>query len=357
VKRLYVAISHHGYGHLAQTAAILERLFEARPDLDLVLRTALPEAVLAARIPHPFRHLRLPTDCNFVMRDALRIDLDASLAAYRAFHRDWAARVSEEARALAREAPDLVFSNVGYLPLAAAREAGVPALALCSINWADLFRHYLGHSPGADAILADMADGYDWARPFLRPEPAMPMPTLAQGRRLPPVVSRRPVRRAESRATLGLASDERAVLVGLGGIPHRLPMEAWPRLAGVRWWVPDDWAVRHPDARAFSDIGMTYPELLAACDALITKPGYGSYTEAVGAGVPVLTLPRADWPETPYLLEWLMAHGRARVIPEAVLESGRLEQDLAALWAMPEKPVPEMNGAAEAARIILEHLV
>jgi len=39
------------------------------------------------------------------------------------FHADWDARVSAEARLLRELGADMVFSNVGYLPLAGAQRA------------------------------------------------------------------------------------------------------------------------------------------------------------------------------------------------------------------------------------------
>jgi hypothetical protein len=56
--------------------------------------------------------------------------------------------VDREARLLAELQPDLVLSDVAYLPLAGAARAGIPALAMCSLNWAELFAHFFAASPG-----------------------------------------------------------------------------------------------------------------------------------------------------------------------------------------------------------------
>lgn len=352
--RLYAAISHHGYGHLAQTAPILNALADLAPGLDLIVRSALPTAVLARRVRAPFRHLEAATDCNFVMHDSLHIDLPASEAAYRAFHADWPRRVATEAEGLAALGVDLVYSNVGYLPLAAARAAGIPSVALCSLNWADIFAHYLGHRPGTGAMLDAMRAAYAGADRFLRPRPAMPMADLGNAFAIPPVAQAGRARQDELRAHLGLKRGDRIVLIGLGGIPHRLPVEDWPVLPGVTWLVPDEWGAARPDVRGFDATGMVYADLLASADALVTKPGYGSFVEAVRAGVPVLYLPRPDWPEAPYLIDWLRASGRAREIDAARLAAGRLQDDLEALWAMPVPAPIQADGAEVAARHLLD---
>ncbi|TCJ11972.1 hypothetical protein EZJ19_13495 [Parasulfuritortus cantonensis] len=353
MRRLYVAVSHHGLGHLAQTAPVLEALHARAPDLEFVVRSALAPETLAARLAMPFRHIAEASDCNLVMRDAIRADVPASLAAYREFHRDWPARVEAEARRLDDLGVDAVFSNVGYLPLAAAQRAGLASAAMCSLNWADIFRHYLGGEAGAAAILDVMVAAYAGADLFLRPQPSMPMADLDNTVAVPPVVQAGRVRRAELLDRLGLAAGDRLVLVGMGGIRYRPPVESWPCRRGLVFLVPDDWRADHPCTRALRDTGMVFRDVLASADALITKPGYGSYAEAAAAGVPVLTIPRADWPETPYLDDWLARVARMRRIDEAVLLNGELAAPLAALWAQAAPAPVVADGAAEVAGRLL----
>jgi hypothetical protein len=354
MKRLYVAVSHHGLGHLAQTAPVLNTLHELDPGVEFVLRTALPRATLELRLAMPFLHVQEPSDCNLVMHDAIRADGSASLAAYREFHHDWSRKVEIEARDLESLRVDAVFSDVGYLPLAAAQRAGLPSVAMCSLNWADIFRHYLGHEPEAVAILDHMVEAYAGARVFLRPEPSMPMADLANTAAIPPVVQAGLSRRRELIEKLGLASDDKLVLVGMGGIRYRPPVEQWPILPGVNFLVPDDWRANHPAMRTLNETGMVFRDVLASADALITKPGYGSYAEAAVAGVPVLTIPRLDWPESFYLNRWLMDKTCALEIREEQLLTGELAEPLDRLWAMPLKPQVRADGARVAAGILLE---
>jgi hypothetical protein len=57
-------------------------------------------------------------------------------------------RVDREARLLAELQPDLVLSDVAYLPLAGAARAGIPSVAMCSLNWAELFAHFFASETG-----------------------------------------------------------------------------------------------------------------------------------------------------------------------------------------------------------------
>ena len=342
---LFVDISSHGFGHLAITAPVLAALAEARPELRLTVRSALPGAKLRERIPHPFVHIDAASDFGYVMHDALSIDHAATADAYRAAHADWPARVAAEARLLERVRPDLVLSNVSYLPLAGAAACGLPSLAICSLNWADLFAHFFGHEPWAAPIHAQMLAAYRSAGTFVRITPAMPMSDLANTTRVGPVAT------CGRRHDLGLGSD-RAVVVALGGIAHHLPVDDWPRLPGVRWLVDGHWRCRHPEAMAWESFGLPFNDLLCSADAVITKPGYGTFTEAACNGVPVLYQRRGDWPEQECLIEWLHGHATCAEIDERQLRSGDLAGELSRLWSTAAAPRPAASGAAEAAALI-----
>jgi len=339
---LVVSISGHGFGHVAQTAPILNRLHERMPQLQLTVRSAVPLAHLRSRIKAPFEYLLSEGDIGMVMSSALDIRIEESCAAYRAFHADWDARVASEARLLGELGADMVLSNVGYLPLAGAQRAGIPNAALCSLNWADIYRHYCGD----DTISVQIHACYAGANAFLRATPSMTMEHLPNLVPVAPIAAVGNNRRDELDHHLRLSKQEKLVLVSLGGIASRLPIERWPRIDGVRWLVQQSWQVEHPDAIVIESLQMSFSDLLASSDALICKPGYGSFAEAACSGVPVLYVSRADWPESPALIEWLQQHGLCREVSRDALEQGNFAGVLKEIChaPRPEPVIPEGTG-------------
>lgn len=352
---LFADISAHGFGHLAQAAPVLNALAARCPALELTVRSALPEAILRERIHVPFKHLPAASDIGYVMFDAFDIDLAATAQAYRAFHADFAARVATEAALLRELAVELVFTDVAYLPLAGAARAGLPAVALCSLNWADLFVHFFGHEAWAAPLHAEMLAAYRSA-PFLRATPAMPMPALADTHAIGPVAVGAQARREELRAQLGAGETARLVLVSLGGIPTRLPVEHWPATPNLHWLVPAAWQPCRADMTAIEPLGWPFADLSASVDAVLTKPGYGTFVAAAVNGTAVLYLRRPDWPEQDVLIDWLHAHARAAEISATDLAHGRLAAALERLLARPAPPRPVANGAAQAAAFIAARL-
>lgn len=350
---LVVDISAHGYGHLAQAAPVVGALRRRLPGLRVSVRGDLEPEVVRARVGAPVEVVPGTLDVALAMASALEVLPRESHRRYRDLHRDWDRRVAAAARDLTRLGPDLVLADVPYLSLAAAARAGVPAAALCSLNWADLYHAYCAGMPGSEAIHHQAREAYRQAALFLQPRPHMPMADLERRRSIAPIVRTATPRRGEVRARLGLPGDHPLVLVGLGGLDLRLPVESWAPGLGAHWLVPGRWGVRRPDVTPLEDLALPFPELLASVDLVVTKPGYGTFAEAAALGLPVLYLERPDWPESPYLEAWLAAHVPAAALPRSALAGGGPADQAARMLAM-ERPNPlSFAGEEEAAELLL----
>ncbi|MCX7149267.1 MAG: hypothetical protein NTY05_07620, partial [Rhodocyclales bacterium] len=239
---------------------------------------------------------------------------------------------------------------------AAAAQAGIPAAGLSSINWADLFAHYFGAAPWAAEIHAQMLAAYNAGKGFLRVTPGLPMADLPQRHDIAPIARIGRPDRARLARLLDLDESGRWVLLAMGGMAFRLPVENWPRLPGLNWLVPDDWSIRRGDVRGFDTAALDFSALLASVDAVVTKPGYGTFVEAACSGIPILYLQREDWPETPHLAAWLATHARAQVLTRKQLMAGDLDEMLQGLWRAPAPAIPAANGAGQAARRLVKAL-
>lgn len=352
---LFTDISSHGLGHLAQAAPVLNALRQRLPDLRLTVRSGISRERLALRIAGEFAHIDAASDFGFVMDNALDIDLAASAARYRQQHSQWQATVEREAALLQEQKVDAVFSDVAYLPLAGAAAAGIPALAMCSLNWADMFQHYFGREPWAAPIHAEILAAYRSA-PFLRVTPGMAMENLPLRRPIGPIAALARRDRENVGRRLRIPLENRWGLVALGGIAHRLPLEDWPPIPGLTWLAPAAWGVKRDDVAAFDAADLPFSEVLAAADFVLTKPGYGTFVEASCLGVPVLYLRRPDWPEEPALLAWLHAHNRAVEISRQEAQHGDLAEALNHLQRLPAPPLPAATGVSDARNALLDLL-
>ncbi len=349
---LLVDISAHGLGHLAQSAPVVEALQSRVPGLKLTIRSALPIQQLKRRITTGFDHVPEARDIGFVMHNAVDIDLVSTAKAYRDFHRAWRERVVGETNWLKANRVDAVLTNVAYLPLAAAARAGLPSASLCSLNWADMFIHYFAAENWAAAIHGEILSAYKGADSFLRISPGLPMANLNRRRDIGPIgrLGRRD--RPGLSKRLGIAEGSRWILLAMGGMEFRLPVENWKCEPGIVWLVPHAWQVRRDDVRAFDNPDIDFSDVLASVDAVITKPGYGTFVEAARSAIPILYMERDDWPETQYLSAWLSKHARSQVIARDCLMTGDFIDALTQLWGKPVPAIALANGVNEAVDLL-----
>jgi len=123
---------------------------------------------------------------------------------------------------------------------------------------------------------------------------------------------------------LGLDPGQSLVLVAPGGVETRFELENWPVDQGIHWLVSEHWQVQHPNVSALEKTGLGVTDLVASCDAVLGKCGYGTVSECVVNATPLMYIPRPDWPEEQVLLQWLEAHNAAVPVEPTRLGCGEL---------------------------------
>jgi len=356
--RLWLAISGHGHGHLVQLIPLVRALQARYPALLVCVQSSLPASLLRQSFGNAIDIHAEAADFGMVMSGPMTVLPAQSAEAYRQFHQAWPEHLAAQLSLFRDFQPDLVIGDIPYLPLAAAAVCGVPSVAVCSLNWADILEHYCHAHDGVEAIVRDIRGHYAAADLFLRPDPAMPMPTLGNTAAIGPLISVGVPRRGELQQLLCLAEGQRLVLLTLGGIAGEVDISTWPPLDNTVFLVPETWCSKASQAvdpnrfRSIESTGMSFADLFASCDALVTKPGYGAFAGAGCCGLPVLFAERGDWPEEIYLNAWLQRVGRAESIGWTRLVDGDLGYALDELLAQAPKPAAEASGAAEGLALI-----
>jgi len=99
--------------------------------------------------------------------------------------------------------------------------------------------------------------------------------------------------------------------VALGGLPMKLDLGNWPSITGWHWLIDQDACPLRDDMSQLTELPFSFLQLLSSSDLILTKPGYGSYCEIAAIAkykkVRVISLERPDWPETPFLKQFLGA--------------------------------------------------
>src|SRR5262249_21941908 len=290
-------------------------------------------------------------DVGLAQRDSVTADFDGTLEQAAAFAACLPALVASEAAFLADVGAALVVGDVPPLAFLAAQAAGIPSVGLANFSWDWVYASYVTERPGFAALADAARDAYAHAALLLRLPLHGDLSAFPRIADIPYVARRAPGPRRYYRARLGLPSDRPIVLLSFGGIRReRFPyarLAALPESLFVTTEPPE--GPLAPNLRAIPPLRTRYHELVRACDAVITKPGYGIVTDCLAARTPMLYSDRGPFPEYPILVEGLEASGRALHLPRAALLEGDVGPTLARLLTL-DRPWPRvpLHGAAAA---------
>lgn len=368
--RLLFLISDHGFGHAGRCCAVLPHLIERgvpllivsgvplaffvesllEPDDERLWRDAYAHAhasrdeadrqMLRDLMPH-VKFLHLPTDVGVRQRDAISIDVPATLAALDNFFAsfdDVVAAIVDEARFFRASA---VLFDISALGPSVARQLGVPACALSNFTWDFVYDALAPVEPAFGAFAAKHVALYGGATHAIALPAATPMPALEHCVRaaLPGWTGRRSTRaRADTRRVLGMRDDVRYVLLTFGG---HAALNVGAAVAQPGWRVVRVDASPLAANEHAADVGIVelggalvlrlaalretssvrFVDVVAAADVVVTKPGYGTVAELVINGVPSLWVSRPGFAEEPFLVRELESASATLLIDAALVLS------------------------------------
>lgn len=341
-------------------APILNKLaFEHGHKINFTIQCGAPQKLLQSIFLFDFQHIPKSDDIGMLMSNSLDVQPQQSHRAYKNFHEHWAKEAVLKSRAIDRQKADAVVSNVSYLSLAAAKQLKRPHLGLCSLNWADIYYSYCKSLPGSGIIYKKALQHYQEADRFLIPTPGMPMQALDNSSSIGPL-ARLGIRHPSFRQQLGLNDNTQLVMVSMGGIPYKMDQQQWPQMENVVWLDTSPNPSARPDVLSVNQIPYDFIDVLCNCDLLICKPGYGLFAEATCNGIPVLYVKREQWPEEPYLVNWLHQHNLAMQLNRNAFQQGLFAEDVTNILDMAttqNKAIPPApTGVGEACGHILELL-
>jgi hypothetical protein len=348
---LVAYVSGHGFGHATRLGEVLAAVRARAPALPITLVGVVPERLVRRAVAGPLQLRPVATDVGLVQRDALELDEAASARACRAFDAAWGDRVEAEVAFLRGCGARAVLGDIPALPFEAAARAGLPSLALGNFSWDWIYRHLAARHPSLAGSASRAAAAY--ARvgrllelPFAAGLGAFPV------REAIGFVARRPsLERGEARRRLQL-DGRPAVLVSFGGVGlPSLARAALERDAGLRWILPDELTEARLDR-----LGLTWPDVVGAADVVVSKPGYGIVTDAIGAGTRLVYTERGDFPEYPVMVAELPHHLACVHVGNAEVRAGRVGDAVRRVLELPMPAPPPLDGAARAAARVLEAL-
>ena len=294
-----VYISGHGFGHLAQMAPVLNRIHQIRPECRFLIRCALSEGELRARLDFDFELDAESVDIGVIQKSAIEEDRDGSIALMRQWTATMADRIEREIDVLNRFKPSLVFSNISPLAFPAARALGIPSVGLATLDWFTIYSHWLETD---DPVITTLKEAYEMCDLLLTPPMAMDMDQFPRRQSIPliaahPSVDTSPFERTRKHVALVIFGGSNQPAFDIKALAA---MDAWQFL------IP---SALHEAPENVTSItfgpGCMAVDLMPFVDVVVCKPGYGILAESWRTGTPMAWVERPDFPEYPMLKAWL----------------------------------------------------
>jgi L-arabinokinase len=354
---LAVYVSGHGYGHATRVGEVLREVRRRDPSLPIVIVTSGPETLYRRAVPGAFELRAEACDVGLAQKSALVIDEAGTVEAWRRFQAGYGARIRREAAWLRESGARAVLGDIPPLAFDAAAEAGIASIALANFSWDWIYRHFASRQEALHEAADRAAAAYRRADLLLELPFAGDLSVFPKRIRIPLVARRPAIARAEARRRLGI--EGRVVLISFGGLGMpgfdpavlaKMPSFTFVVADGADRLPPNVTVLGNADLdRAQLD----YADLVGAADVVVTKPGYGIVSDAIGAGTRMIYTDRGDFPEYPILVRE-MAHWLAcAYVTNAQLLGGGFGEAIETVMAQPLPGRPPIDGAARAAERIL----
>ena len=359
-------ISGHGFGHASRQIEIINSLGRQSPGggaLEVLVRTGAPRWLFDRTVRVPFAFFECDCDTGIVQIDSLRLDEEQTVRRAAEFYATFDERVAQEAAFLHQQQVELVVSDAPPLACAAAELAGRRSIVISNFTWEWI---YSGYQHLFDAIAPQVISTIRHAYSLASEGWRLPMHggfgDFQTVRDLPWVARHATVKRDETLRRLSIPADRPLALSSFGGYgvrdfdPASLDcLGAWTVIMTGRE-RPADWprGVAFVDENAMYAAGLRYEDLVAACDVVVTKPGYGIISECIANDTALLYTSRGRFVEYDIMVREMPRVLRCAYIDQETLLAGRWRPALDMLRATPAPPErPDTNGALVAAAGLL----
>lgn len=312
-KTLYVAVTNHGFGHAVRVASVVAEVQKIAPDILIIIVTTAPRWLLESYISGDFIHRPRAFDLGVIQSDSLTMDLAATLAKLQDIKGKESQIIAGEVNFIRQNKVDLILADIPFLAAEIGKAAGIPCWMMSNFGW-DLIYEAWGQE--YRDIVAWIRDCYSQSdRLFRLPlhESMSSFPNISDvgltgGN---PNYSESHLRNSFKINT----PTEKTVLLSFGGLGlNAIPYQNIYEFPDWQFITFDSNAPALDNLIKVSGTNYRPVDFMPICGRVISKPGYSTFAEALKLNVPIVTLTRSGFAETPLLLEGIQNYSQHQII-------------------------------------------
>jgi hypothetical protein len=330
---IYIAITNHGFGHATRTASIANTIQKLCPEVLLILVTTAPRWLLESYIEGDFILRQRAFDLGVIQVDSLIMDKPATLEKLREIKKNHQSLIASEVNFIRQNRVNLILADIPFLAAGFAETANIPCWMISNFGWDLIYRDWGGEfTEIADWISNWYAKSNRLFRlPFHEPMSAFPNITDVGLTGGSPRFSI-----DELRSNWGINTPpETTILLTFGGYGlQQIPYTNISKFADWQFITFDFLAPDLPNLIKVTDRQYRPVDFMPICGRIISKPGYGTFSEATLLDVPVVTIPRDDFAEAAFMLAGITNYNYHQIITASEF----FQSDWDFLYQLPQPP-------------------
>ncbi|KRD84523.1 hypothetical protein ASE51_17625 [Bacillus sp. Root147] len=323
MKTISYYISDYGYGHATRSTAIIRELLKQNAHLEIVICHSFALDFLQQSFRHEPRveFREITTDVGYVLKEN-SLDPDAKLLNEKvaSYISEFSIKLGQEMRFIKEKNVSFVISDISPLGIASATALNIPSLGLSNFTWYTAYEGLIEERllSFLDAQYKKMRYQFSLA---CSNEPLWGIEENQSFGFYSRYIDDHEVQRI--RKEIDHAGKSHIVYFGLGmkvdiGTLSELPIWQSPN---CKFIVSSNIEVNHPNVYRIPRNAVETQHYVAAAELVLTKAGWGTISEAVCTGVPLLVTNRSSMKEDRHTIDYLVRHQLCDLIEWKELES------------------------------------
>lgn len=318
---LYFAITSHGFGHVVRSASIIAKLKEIAPEITVIITTTAPRWLLDSYIKADFIHRPLSFDVGVIQADSLNMDQEATLNQLQSIFHQQHQIIAREVNYLKTNQVNLILGDIPFLVPLMAKKAKIPCWMISNFGWDFIYQNW---DQNFHKISNWISNCYQETDLLFRLPMSEPMSAFTKQIKVGLTGGDPLYREIDLRAKFNLTkSKEKTVLLTFGGLGlKQIPYHNLQQFSDEQFITFDQNAPDLPNLIKISNYNYRPVDFMPLCSKVISKPGYSTFAEALKLDLPIISLTRSGFAESPILLKAIQDHSEHLIISTAEFEQG-----------------------------------
>ncbi len=354
--KLIFYISGHGFGHAVRDIEIVKSLLNIQPDAEIHFRTAAAPWLFEPLLTHRVRYHHRELDFGVFQTNSFSADKQGTFDRYQRIIQQKDKLIEEEIEFLQQVQPDIILSDITPIAFDAADAFGQKAIAIGNFSWDWIYSDFLNDMPEFSEIIQDIQQSYKkaerlWRIPFYGDMDIFPNPENV------PLVARKAFLPVDQvRQQLGIKNQHnKYVLLALRMTD--LQDVNWQRIEKLRGitFIAMSRDIKLKNCLHLQENKLPFEDVLNACDAVLSKPGYSIVSEILANRTPMIYVPRQDFLEDPILIHGLKTLAVSEELSQGDYYAGHWQPSFDRLFASTDSwQEIRLDGADVIARKIID---